>query len=98
VPSEVTWYWPDPHRSQPAADRSGRLVCPSTHPMYVPRLSLKYRFATTGGPGVSLATGDMSTAHADFMNGWDEEQIAQLVRDCLNVDKYCGGGNSPAHE
>jgi hypothetical protein len=84
--------------SQPATDRSGRLVCPSTHPMYVPRLSLKYRFATTGGPGVSLATGDMSTAHADFMNGWDEEQIAQLVRDCLNVDKYCGGGNSPAHE
>jgi hypothetical protein len=83
--------------SQPAADGSGRWVCPSTHPTYVPRLSLKYRFATTGGPGVSFSTGDMSTAHADFMNGWDEKRLAQLVRDCLNADEYCGGTNSPAH-
>ena len=81
--------------SQPAADGSGRWVCPSTHPTHVPRLSLKYRFATTGGPGVSLVTGDMSTTHADFMNGWDEERLAELVRDCLGTDEYCGGTNSP---
>jgi hypothetical protein len=81
--------------SQPAADGSGGWVCPSTHPTYVPRLNLKYRFATTGGPGVSFATGNMSTAHADFMNGWDEERLAQLIRDCLNANKYCGGSNSP---
>jgi hypothetical protein len=83
--------------SQPAADGSGRWVCPSTHPILVPRLSLKYRFATRGGPEVAFSSGDMSTAHADFMNGWDEERLAQLVRDCLNTDVYCGGTNSPAH-
>jgi uncharacterized protein DUF1996 len=83
--------------SQPAADGSGRWVCPPTHPTYVPRLSLKYRFATTGGPAVSFSTGDMSTTHADFMNGWDEERLAHLVRDCMNADEYCGGTNSPAH-
>jgi Domain of unknown function (DUF1996) len=81
--------------SQPAADGSGQWVCPSTHPIYVPQLNLKYRFATTGGPAVSFATGDMSTAHADFMNGWDEERLAHLVRACLNADEYCGGTNHP---
>jgi len=81
--------------SQPAADGSGRWVCPSTHPILVPQLSLKYRFATRGGPGVALASGDMSTTHADFMNGWDEERFAQLVRACLNADEYCGGTNKP---
>ena len=81
--------------SQPAADGSGQWVCPSTHPILVPQLSLKYRFATKGGPDVGLASGNVSTAHADFMNGWDEERFAQLVRDCLNADEYCGGGNSP---
>jgi Domain of unknown function (DUF1996) len=83
--------------SQPAANGSGRWVCPRTHPTYVPQLNLKYRFATTGGPDVSFTTGDMSTAHADFMNGWDEERLAQLIRACLKADEYCGGGNRPAH-
>jgi hypothetical protein len=81
--------------SQPAADGRGQWVCPATHPTLMPRLSLEYRFATTGGPGVRFSSGDMSTAHADFMNGWDEERLAQLVRDCLNADEYCGGTNSP---
>jgi Domain of unknown function (DUF1996) len=83
--------------SQPRATGRGRWVCPRTHPIYVPQLSLKYRFATRGGPDVGFVTGDMSTAHADFMNGWDEERLEQLVRDCLNTDKYCGAGNRPAH-
>jgi Domain of unknown function (DUF1996) len=84
--------------SQPAADGSGLWVCPSTHPILVPRLSLRYRFATTGGPDVAFVTGDMSTTHADFMNGWDEGRLAQLIRACLHVDKYCGASDAPVHE
>jgi hypothetical protein len=81
--------------SQPAADGNGRWVCPSTHPIPVPQLNLKYRFATKGGPDFALGSGDVSTVHADFMNGWNEERLAQLIRDCLNANEYCGGTNSP---
>jgi Domain of unknown function (DUF1996) len=72
--------------------------CPATHPVLVPRLSLKLRYPTTGGPSVRLASGAINTAHADFMNGWDPDKFAELVRDCVNVDKYCGGASIPVHD
>jgi SAM-dependent methyltransferase len=61
----------------------------------VPQLNLKYRFATTGGPGVSFSTGDMSTAHADFMNGWDEERLRVFAHNLgANGVKMIPGGTT----
>jgi hypothetical protein len=76
---------------------SGDRACPPNFPVAVPALKLGIRYATKGGPTMVLASGRLATAHADFMNGWSPARLAQLVRDCLNVDTYCGGGSAPQH-
>jgi Domain of unknown function (DUF1996)/Bacterial TSP3 repeat len=80
--------------SQAPADSHVR-VCPSSHPIEVPALELGFTYRTRGGPTARLASGDFTTYHADFMNGWDQARLAQLVRDCLNTNKYCGGRDAP---
>jgi hypothetical protein len=72
-----------------------KTVCPPSHPVLVPMLRLRIVYDSTGGDDVRLSPGDVDAGHADFMNGWDQSRLAQLVRDCLNVDRYCGGHNSP---
>ena len=72
-----------------------KATCPGTHPRPVPALRLTVRYKTTGGPALTLASGAVNTAHADFMNGWNEKKLARMVRRCLKRDKYRGGGSSP---
>jgi uncharacterized protein DUF1996 len=71
-----------------------REVCPGAHPVPVPALTLEFHYPIPGGPPVRLASGNPSTAHADFMNGWDPEHLAHLIEVCLNADRYCGAGGS----
>ena len=77
---------------------AGGWVCPPTHPVLVPKLFLVIRYPTRGGPDIRLSPGDVDAGHADFMNGWNQEHLTDLVRTCLNTDKYCGSGDQPAHE
>jgi hypothetical protein len=56
----------------------------------VPKLTLSLRYASRGGPGVTLASGPHYTAHADFFNAWDAAALQDLVRRCLNADVHCG--------
>ena len=88
------------HKSHMAysAQAGRRRACPSSHPVAVPVLKLLLRYRTRGGADVKLASGPVQTAHADFMNGWDQRELAKLVRRCLNRNKYCGGIDVPAHE
>lgn len=72
-------------------------TCPATHPRLVPMLEIAFRYPTAGGPATRLASGTINTAHADFVNGWDVATQARLVRDCLRVDGYCGGGDVVVH-
>jgi hypothetical protein len=81
--------------SRKVRPRSGRRVCPGTHPRTMPMLQLVVRYPTQGGPAVRLASGPVNTAHADFMNGWNQKRLSALVRKCLVRDKYCGGGDKP---
>jgi hypothetical protein len=80
--------------SMPAGRRRG---CPASHPVEVPILKIELRYHTRGGPDVKLASGPVQTAHGDFMNGWDQRELAKLVRRCLDTNKYCGGDDAPAH-
>ena len=74
---------------------STQRVCPSTHPRLMPQVVMNVRYSTFGGPLTRLASGAMNTAHGDFMNGWRQSKLVTLVQRCLNVDKYCGGGDYP---
>jgi hypothetical protein len=86
------------HKSHMAYSRfktKTRYVCPRSHPVLVPQLILEVIWDTPAGPLTKLASGDISTWHADFMNGWAMRKQAQLVNDCLVPDLYCGLRDAP---
>ena len=77
------------HRSHMSYPKSG--LCPSTHPVPVPRLIARFEYPvgpTTGN--VTLASGSPYTAHADFWNAWNQARLEQLTADCLNRNVDCG--------
>jgi hypothetical protein len=65
-------------------------LCPSSHPVAVPALSMTVRYPVSGGPGYHLASGGAYSGHADFINSWDQRELARLIRDCLNAGRECG--------
>lgn len=73
-----------------------RGVCPVTHPVPIPRITMTMKFAIEyEGQSKHLAlSSDMmgaagSTAHADWVNGWDSETSAKFVENCLNRLNNC---------
>lgn len=81
-----------------SADHKGHMAystrghCPARHRVPVPGLNLNVVYPTSGGPGVTLASGSPHTAHGDFFNAWDQRELARLVRACLNAAVHCGSG------
>lgn len=73
-----------------------RGACPASHPVRFPRISLNVRYPSAGGPGVTLSSGAAHTAHADFFNAWDQDELQRLVDGCLNAGVHCGRGDPPA--
>jgi hypothetical protein len=69
---------------------SERGNCPASHPVAVPAISLIYRYAITGGPGVTLSSGGQYSGHADFFNAWRQGTLVSLVQGCLNALRHCG--------
>jgi Domain of unknown function (DUF1996) len=58
--------------------------CPSSHPEEVPALSLVIYYGVAGGQNAELSSGGRFSAHADFMNAWDQGTLAALVDRYLN--------------
>jgi hypothetical protein len=77
------------HRRHMAYSVKGR--CPRGHPVAVPQLSLVYQYPPPTG-AVALSSGSVYSAHADFVNAWDEEALEDLVTRCLNALRPCGIG------
>jgi hypothetical protein len=74
------------HTSHMAHSRG--YVCPASHPVKVPLIRLMIRYPITDGSGVTLASGGQLTGHADFINGWDQRVLEQLVSECFR-DRPC---------
>lgn len=72
--------------------------CPASHPRALPtlRTNIVYPVGTTTGD-VTLSSGSVYSAHADFFNAWDQPTLARLVDTCLNGNRTCGHfrGDSP---
>lgn len=75
------------HKSHLAYSMRGE--CPSSHGVPMPLLQLNVIYPTEGGSGVTLSSGSRYTAHADFFNAWDQEELERLVRRCLNAGRRC---------
>jgi hypothetical protein len=65
-------------------------VCPASHPIALPAISLIYRYPISGGDGVTLSSGGRYSAHADFFNAWRQGTLVSLVNTCLNALRHCG--------
>lgn len=63
--------------------------CPDSHPVPVPRLTVNVFYGNVPASDVKLSSGPSNTAHADFMNAWDQDELERLVRGCLNADLFC---------
>lgn len=70
------------HRSHVAYAMAG--VCPATHPVPVPELSIVYAYPTRGDATTVLASGGVLSAHADFMNAWRPGTLERIVDRWLN--------------
>ncbi len=79
------------HKSHAAY--STRAVCPASHPVAIPRISLIYTYSVTGGPTTTLASGSQFSAHGDFFNAWDRAELERLVDGCLNALRHCQRGD-----
>jgi hypothetical protein len=68
-----------------------RGACPSTHPVALPSLTMIIHYPIDGDPGnITLSSGSVFSAHADFFNAWDQAFLTEEVDRCINAMVACG--------
>lgn len=95
--SSIFYQFGDCWNGQQAADHRSHMVhstnavCPASHPIELPQLQVVVRYPVQLSTSTHhLASGDFSTAHADFMNGWDQATLQDLVSQCMGASpKFC---------
>jgi hypothetical protein len=70
------------HKSHLAYRTRG--VCPAGFPVALPRLSFNVHYRLTSLNGLTLASGSISSAHADFFNAWNQSVLTALINRNLN--------------
>jgi hypothetical protein len=70
------------HKSHLAYSTNG--VCPSTHAVEVPGITVQIHYGVTGGPNAELSSGGDFSGHADFVNAWNQPTLERLVDRYLN--------------
>ena len=84
------------HMAYPS--RSG--ICPSTHPVIFPEISLNLNYKVHADSPMNkwrLASDNYTfngrnagySGHADWVNGWDQAMLEDIVKNCLNAKKDC---------
>jgi Domain of unknown function (DUF1996) len=76
------------HRSHVAYGDAGG--CPGRHPTPIPQLELVIDYGMVDPDGLTLSSGAVSTAHADFWNAWDQDKLETEVESCLRRQRVCG--------
>lgn len=61
-----------------------RRTCPAGYPVRIPRLSLNVHYELASVDNLTLASGSIYSAHADFFNAWNQSVLARLARLNLN--------------
>jgi hypothetical protein len=70
------------HKSHMAYSSKG--ACPRSHPVEVPALTLFVHYEVAGGLSSELSSGGQFSAHADFVNAWNQAKLTTLVNGYLN--------------
>jgi hypothetical protein len=74
----------------PAAGR-----CPASHPVAIPQIVFHVNYPTSSAAGLTLSMspmrqGSTDTAHADFINGWNQALMARDTSACIAGRVRCG--------
>jgi len=78
----------DDHMSHMAYPSNG--VCPAGYPVKVPRLAIWVMYkAVPKGSLITLSSGLLDTAHADYINSWNPQTLATLEHFCLDGHRLC---------
>ncbi|WP_175401872.1 DUF1996 domain-containing protein [Veronia pacifica] len=88
--------------SEATPPMTGTGACPASHPIAIPEISYNFAIYVTDETGPSTAwrlSSDMNaklpaghSAHADWMNGWDNDIMRAIVENCLNPAFECSVG------
>ncbi|WP_433211263.1 DUF1996 domain-containing protein [Dactylosporangium sp. CS-047395] len=79
---------PDHKAHMADGDHTG--ACPASHPVPIPSVSFVIAYPlNTDTNGITLASGNGFSMHADFFNAWEPDALAQRVRDCLDQGYKC---------
>jgi hypothetical protein len=76
------------HRSHVTYSQDGR--CPATHPIAMIRLVLRIQYPVDDPSRLSLASGGVETAHADFVNAWTDRSQQEQIDLCIRRRVTCG--------
>ena len=77
----------DDHKSHLSVSDNGR--CPRSHPVAMTRLILEVRYKIPVGSTLTLASGDIITAHGDAIINWDSRVIEQELKYCVKRSINC---------
>jgi hypothetical protein len=76
------------HASHVAYSADGE--CPDGYPVHIPQLTVTVRFPIYGeGHDLRLASGNVYSAHGDFLNGWDPDGLQREIEACIHRDVVC---------
>lgn len=76
------------HRAHAAYSTDG--VCPDSHPVHLPQLTVSVAFPISGpGHDLTLASGSVHSAHGDFLNAWDDDGLRREVERCIHRGVVC---------
>jgi hypothetical protein len=78
------------HRSHVAYSHQGE--CPPDHPAAIPQLQFAIDYPPVDADGLSLASGGIESAHADFWNTWNQRKLETEVDACLRRQLVCSLG------
>ena len=79
------------HMAYPVGTTQDSGVCPSTHPVAVPKLEFKMAFPTGSGDTsrFRLSSGRGHSFHYDFFNAWDPATLKALIDGCIRKGFQC---------
>lgn len=81
------------HKSHMAYSDNGK--CPATHPVQLPDITMNVHYQVDDSRFMRLSSDNYPggpggfSGHADWMNGWDEKVLNQIVNGCLRARKDC---------
>jgi hypothetical protein len=78
----------DDFRSHAAYSDFG--TCPDGYPVHLPQLTMSIKYPISGPDhDLRLASGNVHSAHGDFINSWDMDGLEREVRQCIHREAVC---------